>query len=159
MWPWTGSRAGSRSTSKVGSRAAAGGFTLIEVLAAFVILALALAVLLPGFATGMRSLVTADDYATATLLAQSRLELVGRAEPVEAGTTAGVLDDRFRWQLEIVPLPQEDLENSLPLQAYSVVLTVVWEAGSDERSITLETLRLGPPIQPLIQPPALPGDG
>ncbi len=159
MWPWTGSRAGFRSTTEARPCGAAAGFTLVEVLAAFVILALALAVLLPGFATGMRSLVTADDYATATLLAQSRLELVGRAEPVQAGASTGAFDERFRWQLEIAPLPELHADESVPLQAYSVVLTVAWEAGSAERTVTLQTLRLGPPIEPVIQPPARPGSG
>lgn len=157
MWPWTGSPAGSRSSSEPAPQDAAAGFTLIEVLTAFVILALAFAALLPAFATGMRSLVTADDYATAALLAQSRLELVGRAEPLQAGASAGAFDERFSWRLEIEPLPPADARSEQPLQAYGVVLTVAWDAGSTERSITLETLRLGPRIEAVIQPPARPG--
>ena len=154
MSPWTGSPAGSRSGTdgrrptrgrRRPSRAA--GFTLVEVLIAFVILALALGALLPGFATGLRSLGAADGYTTAALLAESRLAAVGVEEPLAAGTTEGEFENGFRWRLDVVPLDEEiDPEGVLPVRAYDVVLTVSWDGGygRDERSITLETLRLGP---------------
>jgi len=141
MWPWTGSPAGSRSESDRRPRRAA-GFTLLEVLIAFVILALALAALLPGFSGGVRSLGVADDYATAALLAESRLEEFGRAEPVREGTSSGTFDNGYRWRLDVARV--DPLEGDLPAAAYHLVLRVFWETGDDERSITLETLRLGP---------------
>ncbi|HET6518572.1 MAG TPA: prepilin-type N-terminal cleavage/methylation domain-containing protein [Geminicoccaceae bacterium] len=147
MWPWTGSPAGSGSGTEPAPRRAraAAGFTLIEVLIAFVILALALGALLPGFSTGLRGLDTADDYATAALLAESRLAAVGREEPLEEGTTAGEFDDRFRWRLDVTALPGADPDGVLPVLPYGVVLTVSWDARDDERSVVIETLRLGPP--------------
>lgn len=147
MWPWTGSRDGSGSGSDARRhrpRGAAAGFTLIEVLIAFVILALALGALLPGFSAGLRGLDAADDYATAALLAESRLAAVGREAPLEEGTTSGAFDDRFRWRLDVTALPEADPEGVLPVLPYAVALTVSWGEG-DGRAIVIETLRLGPP--------------
>ncbi len=152
----TGSPAGSRSrtepaarpTRRRRGRAAAAGFTLVEVLIAFVILALALGALLPGFSGGLRGLGAADDYTTAALLAESVLAAVGREQTLEEGTSAGEFDNGFRWRLDVVALDAElDPEGTLPVRPYDVVLTVSWDGrGDTERSITLETLRLGPPV-------------
>lgn len=144
MWPWTGSPVGSRSGSDRRPPRRAAGFTLLEVLIAFVILALALAALLPGFSGGLRSLDVADDYATAALLAESRLEAVGREAALREGVTSGTFDNGFRWQLEVARVDRLDPEGNLPAAAYHLVLHVFWDAGDDERQITLETLRLGP---------------
>jgi len=144
MWPWTGSPAGSRSGSERRARPGAAGFTLFEVLIAFVILALALAALLPGFSGGARSLDVADRYTTAALLAESRLEAVGRAEALREGVTSGTFDNGFRWQLEVARVDRLDPEGNLPAAAYHLTLRVLWQAGDDEREIVLETLRLGP---------------
>ena len=147
MWRWTGSRGGSGSASdppRPPGSAAAGGFTLIEVLIAFVILALALGALLPGFSAGLRGLDAADDYATAAMFAESRLAAVGREAPLEEGTTSGEFDERFSWRLDVTALPEADPDGVLPVLPYGVVLTVSWGEG-DGRSIVVETLRLGPP--------------
>lgn len=142
MWPSTGSRVASRSGSEgptPGGRAA--GFTLIEVLVAFVILSLALAALLPGFSSGLRSLEVSEQYDTAALLAESRLAAVGREAPLAAGRSSGEFENGFRWHLDVLPL--DELDPDLGVQAYHVVLTVSWDAPEADRSITLETLRLG----------------
>lgn len=145
MSPWTGSRAGSRSGTERRPCLRAAGFTLLEVLIAFVILAVALGTLLPGFSSGVRSLDLADDYTTAALLAESRLEAVGREEPLIEGVTSGAFANGFRWQLEVTAVDDLDPEGTLPVQAYDVVLRVLWDAGQGQRSIRLQTLHLGPP--------------
>lgn len=145
MSPWTGSPAGYRSGTEGAPRGRPAGFTLIEVLVAFVILALALGALLPSFATGLRGIDVADHYTTAALLAESRLAEVGVAIPLQEGTTGGDLEGGFTWHLEIAARADLDPGDRLPVRAYGVVVTVAWVAGNEERSITLETLRLGPP--------------
>ena len=54
------------------------GFSLLEVLVAFSILALALGVLLQSFSTGMRGVTQSGLYSRATLLAESIFARAGR---------------------------------------------------------------------------------
>ncbi len=121
------------------------GFTLIEVVVAFVILALSLGVLLNVFSTGLRTARTSEAYTMATLLAQSKLAAVGVEAPLVEGETAGQFDERFRWSIDVrrdeeLSPPGEDL----PVRAYDVVVTVSWGEADGERSVSLTTLRLAP---------------
>jgi len=67
------------------------GYTLIEVLVAFMILALALTVLLRIFSGGLRNVSVSSDYAIATLIAESRLAGAGIDVPLILVTTEGGL--------------------------------------------------------------------
>ena len=58
------------------------GFTLLEVLVAFVILSVFLGALLQNFSAGFRSLNAAESHALAMLHAQSKMEEVGILIPV-----------------------------------------------------------------------------
>jgi general secretion pathway protein I len=147
MWRSTGLPAGSRSRTER-FRTGAAGFTLVEVLIAFVILALALAALLPSFASGLRGLEATDEHVAAALFAESKLAAVGREAPLEQGTTSGELPSGLRWRLDVRALDELDPEQTLPVRAYQVVLSVSWVARGSERLVTFETLRLGPPLDP-----------
>ena len=63
-------------------RRSRGGFTLLEVLIAFAILAVAMTALMQAFSQGLRGLEVAEDYATAIMLARSKMAEVGPAEDV-----------------------------------------------------------------------------
>ncbi len=121
------------------------GFTLIEVLVAFVILAVALGVLLQVFSTGLRNARVAEAYTTATLYAESMLAAVGIEEPLAAGETSGEFDDRFRWRLDVQPYEISDGDDEAAAgRAFEVVVTVSWGDEDDPRDVTLTTLRLAP---------------
>ena len=120
------------------------GFTLIEVLVAFVILGLSLTVLLRIFSSGLRNVEVSGEYARAVLVAEAQLALAGVGEPLEAGETWGEWDERFRWRRRIEPyVPRE----AGPLQsdavtAYRITVEVDWDNGANRRRITLSSLRL-----------------
>lgn len=120
------------------------GFTLIEVLVAFTIMALVLGVLLQTFATGLRSLGTAQSYTTAALQARSKLAEIGPVLPLEAGEQAGELADGFAWRARIepyAPAVPEGVPGGPRLSGYEVEVTVSWSGG---REVSLTTLRLAP---------------
>ena len=121
----------------------AGGFTLLEVIIAFTILALALGTLLQAFTTGLRSLNAAEAYALAVMHAKSKLEEVGRVVPVAAGAESGDFEDGFRWEVAISPYEAPEGANwdQLDMAPYNVTVTVGWD---ETREVTLNTLRLGP---------------
>ena len=74
------------------------GFTLIEVLVAFMILTLSLTVIFRIFSGGLRNIALSEDYARAVLVAESQLSAIGVSEPLEHGVTSGEWDTRFRWE-------------------------------------------------------------
>jgi type II secretion system protein I len=84
----------------------AGGFTLLEVLIAFAILAVLLVPILKVFGDGLGSTETARTYATAALLARSKLAALGIDEPLKEGETSGTFEAQgqqgYRWRLAIV---------------------------------------------------------
>ena len=90
------------------------GFSLIEMVAAFLIFAIGIGVLMQILATSMHSARQSSQYTMAALWAQSKLDTVGVGEPIEAGRSSGRFDDDYSWQLDIeqvdpanVPLPQQ----------------------------------------------------
>jgi len=120
------------------------GYTLIEVLVAFMILALALTVLLRIFSGGLRNVSVSSDYATATLIAESRLAAAGIDIPLRPGETSGTEGERFEWTVSVQdyqPWPGYR-SASQAVDAYRVTVTVEWPHGDNTRSVGLSTVRL-----------------
>lgn len=121
------------------------GFTLLEVLIAFAVLALTMAAVLRIFSGGLRSIERADRYGTAALLATSVLAATGREEPFAAGDTAGDFGNGYRWHRRIEEYREEILTTEeQPLIPYAVTVVVTWDGASTEQGVRLSTLRLVP---------------
>jgi general secretion pathway protein I len=120
------------------------GYTLIEVLVAFMILALALTVLLRIFSGGLRNVSVSSDYATATLIAESRLAAAGIDIPLTPGETSGTEGERFEWTVNVQDyLPWPGYRSAARgVDAYRVTVTVEWPNGNNTRSVGLSTVRL-----------------
>jgi general secretion pathway protein I len=122
----------------------AAGFTLIEVLVAFAIVAVTLTALLQVFSTSLGSISTVERRAEATMLARSALDAVGVEIPLVAGDRSADAGQGFALRLRIVPsatlAPLADAGGLLV--PYEVAATVTWERGG---SLTLTTLRLAMP--------------
>jgi len=112
------------------------GFTLIEVIVAFMMLALALTLLLGTLSGAARQVRYAEDAGRAALHAQTLLDQVGIGEPLRAGRSDGELDDgRYRWSLEVAPWRDPGRADVLPTagapQLMELVLDIEWgEPGS-----------------------------
>jgi len=119
------------------------GFSLLEILVAFVILALVLGGVLRVFAGGLNSLDLQAGYARAAKLAEARLVEAGRSEPLAAGVTAGEWGD-YRWQRRATPTTLGREELPLPGELFEVQVTVAWAQGRRERTFTLTSLRFQP---------------
>jgi general secretion pathway protein I len=134
------------------------GFTLLEVLVAFVILALSLGAVYQAFGIGARNARVAEAYTVAALLAESRLTAAGIEAPLFAGTAEGEFG-RYRWRQVVTTAGDPAQPASVagagavraaqpqPAQLYEVVVTVSWggEGGAAPRTVTLRTQRLGEP--------------
>ncbi|QOC23044.1 prepilin-type N-terminal cleavage/methylation domain-containing protein [Wenzhouxiangella sp. AB-CW3] len=121
-----------------------GGFTLIEVMAAFMVFALLFGVLLQILSTSVSNTRLAGDYTRAALWAQSRLDMLGLEEMLEPGTTQGQFDDEFRWTMEVreeLVIDDRGLDPlDMPVSLYHVTLTVEW-GETRRREAVFETLR------------------
>ena len=119
------------------------GFTLVEALVAFVIAATALGVLLQSFSGSLNSQRISQDYATASLLAETKL---AEAEALLAGNqnlAEGVSGERYNWQVTRRPYAPEDVRfQEGPLAPYELAARVTWSDAGKERSVTLSTMRL-----------------
>lgn len=118
------------------------GFSLLEVLVAFVVMALTLGVLFQIFGTGLRTAGTADNYARATTLARGQLALAADTPPLTPGRRSGEFAGTpFRWEQAIEPYAGGPARPE-GVEAYQVTVRVFWPAGRGERELVLETLRL-----------------
>lgn len=126
------------------------GFTIVEVLAAFVLFGLALAGLMQLFSVGLRDAQLADEYARAVMIAQSRLAAFTAVEQVEEKDSEGS-DERFKWRVtasaydERRETPNADASRDLNLRVRLVRVdsVVTWAAADGrERDVRLATLVL-----------------
>ncbi len=119
------------------------GFSLLEVLVAFAVLALSLGVLMQIFSGGMRNSQTGSLYSRAVELAESKLALPGLEMPLEPMSLSGE-EAGFDWRLDVTPHPMDELRSPPALlEAFRVDVQVHWLGMGRGSSLSLATLRLG----------------
>ena len=153
-------RFGRRATPQFGR---SGGFTLIELIAAFVIFALGFGVLLQILGGALHTTRQSAEYTQAALWAQSLLDIQGVGEPLKEGGRSGQFDDQFSYQLNISkyqPIPVMSNNNLLQasrvgagavqtpgqMELYQIELVVSWGNQYLQHHARFVTLRvMGPP--------------
>ena len=122
------------------------GFSLLEILIAFSIMALSLSIMLNIFSGGINTATTAEDYTLAVEIAESLMAKTGSEIPLSEHQSSGKEDDKYRWHLTISPYTlSPDLIDAKTVQArlFKVDALVKWGDGeSDDREIRLTTLKL-----------------
>jgi general secretion pathway protein I len=137
-----------------GSGAArARGFSLLEVLAAFVILALVATALFRLFSASLQNAAASAEWSRALLVAESQLDAAAAAQPLREVEERGTEDNgRIRWATKVAPFAapgvDPDLERgseALAMRMYRVTVEVTFDGDNGkERSLSLATIRLGP---------------
>ncbi|MGQ0658440.1 MAG: type IV pilus modification PilV family protein [Chromatiales bacterium] len=127
-----------------------GGFSLIEVLVAFVILALALATLSSAFGNGLRGMRAAEQRLRAVTVAENLLAAAGRNAPLEPGVRSGATEG-LQWLIDITPWldPGSDATPAAPgavLLTFQVSARVAWGSAPAD-AVALTTLRAVPRAQ------------
>ena len=127
------------------------GFSLLEVLVAFVILALVGTALFRLFSGALGNASAADDLSRAVLVAESVLAEAAATQPLRESTQSGTADDgRIEWTTRIAPYAapgvNPDTERgseSLPLRLYRVSVEVAFPAANGgRRTLALATTRI-----------------
>jgi general secretion pathway protein I len=124
------------------------GFTLLEVMLAFVIFALSFAVVLEIMAGSMRSVRRASDDTEVALFAQSIIELVGTEIPLQEGDFSGIGMDRYNWHMGVFlfaasdeDLRTDELAELSGIELYQIDLDIDWQSGRRERNLHFSTVR------------------
>lgn len=115
------------------------GFTLLEVLVAFAIAALALSLLARAAIDGVRSAHVSGRYTEA--LVRARSHLAGIPSPLVPGDFQGDDGGGFHWHLRVSTETRIATRQNQALALYDVTVAISWEDGGQKRVITLATKR------------------
>ena len=120
------------------------GFSLLEVLVAFTILAMLLGALFQVFSAGLHAARSGDRYTRATVIAQSQFAALGVEHALQEGITSGATDDKYNWRVTVRVYDDDQLpETGLVMQPLAIDVEVFWEEGGAPRTLTLTSMLLG----------------
>ena len=128
------------------------GFSLLEVLVAFMIVGLVVTALFRLYGGAMNNMSAADDWTRALLVAQSRLAIASAAQPLRETTEAGTADDgHIEWKTSVVPWVPPDVNadveqasQTMPTRLYRISVDVTFPGiGDKPRSLSLSTIAIG----------------
>lgn len=121
------------------------GFSLLEILIAFSILALSLGILLKIFSAGVNTAQVAEEYTAAVQIAESLMAKTGVETPLQATQAAG-WEAKYHWSITVSPFefnPDNMDVKTLASELFKIKVTVTWgEENTAERQVELTTLRL-----------------
>ena len=125
------------------------GYTLIEVIVAFALLALALTLLLGSLTSASRQVHWADGAGRATLYAQSLLDQAGVGAALQAGTRGGTFEkERYHWTMDVHPYVDAGAAKPAATadgaQLFEIDLHIDWGSAAAQH-LQLKTLRLSRP--------------
>jgi general secretion pathway protein I len=121
------------------------GFSLLEILIAFSILAFSLIILLNIFSSGVNNAGVAEDYNSAVQLAQSLMAKTGVESKLQVGEDRGVDGDKYHWQVAVQAFsfnPDQFDTSALSTELFKVRVTVSWGDEIHPRQVQLVTLKL-----------------
>ena len=120
------------------------GFTLVEVVVAFALLAVVLVTVFEIFTRGLSRAGELDHYARALAIAQTGLASAGVEEPLAEGEMRGESADReFRWIRSVQKYVEDPAAKPVisPYTLYRVDSRVAWDSPTGaERQVALSTL-------------------
>ena len=109
------------------------GFTLLEIVVALTVAAIALPALLQAFSRGAKAHSLIENKTTAFYLLRLRMSEIEMLSEMEAGSEEGEFgeDSRFTWASDIAETDTKGL--------YEITVTVNWEERGREKSIQMAT--------------------
>lgn len=113
---------------------------------AFVILSLVLTLIFRVISGTLNNIGTANGYAKALLLAESKMAQLGSEIPLVLGETSGN-EENLSWKITVVPFdeasdkqPLNLVEQVIPL--YQTLVQVSWQQSRKRRTLQLDSLRI-----------------
>jgi len=122
------------------------GFSLLEILVAFSIMAVAITIVLRIFSSGLTNAALTEEYCIGVQIAESLMASTGVVTSLQPGETSGSVGDKYDWLVVIKAVTQSSAGNQsgndAPPNMFSVNVRVFWgDEGREQRSIELESLK------------------
>ena len=129
-----------RRRVKFQAHSTAQGFTLLEVLIAVAIVAIALVTFMGLHLRSLDATIRAQDLSTAVLLAQGKMATMD--EFPDTGEAQGKFDgpelERFQWATAVTEQTLAALDGGQPVRVRRLEVTVFWADGPQTHHYTLE---------------------
>ena len=125
------------------------GFTLVELVIAFVLLAIGIVAILELVGQSALNARLARNRTQAALLAQQRMEELLSQPDLQPGISEGNFGDRFpqfRWRTQVEQVSGSADPAQVPL--YRLTVVVEWQEGTRTQSVQLDTLWTPVPLTP-----------
>ncbi|MDD5632122.1 MAG: type II secretion system protein [Methylococcales bacterium] len=122
------------------------GFSLLEILIAFSILAISLGILLKIFSAGVNTAIVAEDYTAAVQIAEGLLAKTSMETTLQPGQDSGLENEKYHWLVEVSPFmfnPENVDATTIKTALFKIRVIVNWGDDNDNnREIKLTTLKL-----------------
>lgn len=139
--------AGWRRNGRVKFRASS-GFTLLEVLLAFVVFALSFTIVMEILSGSMRNTVRAREYTEVALIAQSVMDQLGLDLPMEQGANYSGESGDYQWELSIELYQDVGLNTNIVelgeltgIELLQIDLLISWGDPPRDKSNDFSTVR------------------
>lgn len=117
------------------------GFSLLETIAAVLLLALAFGAVMHVAGAATEVTGHARELNRVAMWADTTLDSAGRLAPLHEGTQQGWYDNKHQWRA--IVSPQDPFPGQSPdLRVYRVDLDITWRDGNAGRSAHFATLRV-----------------
>lgn len=120
------------------------GFSLLEILVAFSILAISLGILLKIFSSGVNTAIIAEEYVEATQIAESLMAKTGVEEVLTVSETFGTEREKYYWRVNVENIPHSETDEESTIELMAVQVMVEWgDDGKKNRVVELNTVKIG----------------
>lgn len=121
------------------------GFTLLEMLVAFTLLAITFGTIMQIIGGSTKNTMKAAHNTKIAMLSQSKMDELGLHEKIEEGSTNGDFDDTTSWEMIIeeyeVPSEGDNSQDVVAIELMEITLTVSTEVGRRVKVDQFKTLR------------------
>ena len=117
------------------------GFTLIEVLVAISLIGMVFVVVMQLFSANLRSLSVSESHVNAAAHAEAIMRNIIEDEDFPNAALSGTTEDGYRYEAAIEK-GYEERTQSLNVDLFQVRVTIYWNDGARQRSLSLETLKM-----------------
>jgi general secretion pathway protein I len=117
------------------------GFSLLEILVAFTIMAISLGIVLKIFSSGVNTAIVSENYIIATQIAESLMAKTGVEESLAVGESSGTEDDKYQWRVKVEDYISPEAEDDAEIKLMTVQVTVKWGDEENARFVELNTVK------------------
>jgi prepilin-type N-terminal cleavage/methylation domain-containing protein len=117
------------------------GFTLLEVLVALAVMAIAVTIVVQLFSVNLRTVTASKGMTMAVARAEARITEIVSAETLAEKVWSETTEEGYRIDVSISEILKDRTDN-LPVKLLEVSLTTHWIEGRKEKSFKLKTVRM-----------------